>query len=642
MPPQKASRAMTFTGRGIDCGGYGIRLQWVSDPMGEAHVSPVIQGRISMKLDRDLPVYKSETVDKLLSEVDQDAETGALACHGPFSAFSVTQIETTPMDTTATTLESLSQASISPEDHPNEDGKGRHLSAQITSDETEQVIDLESTPDVTFWWPPSPASSSFSLISALRNSPTDASTVGTLVSSEVQIREEGFMAEEGNCNGEDEDRPAPDTSDLSTSNDYRMVRQVHTTLFGDSQVDYLMRHYNIHVAGVLVPISHPENPFRTLYLSTAIEGILQQNMQMAKSRRLAYTALSQSLLASAAFHHWKCNQRLVEYREIGAKYRYQAIQSLRDTIKEAPLTANYQTLMMAILSLVTISVLTGEGDDFRMHIQAAAQLRSLRSRWKLMSRPSRQLNELGAFLSLMSRTVSFKPSPTSWDTTSDKTHVAETMILQSSQCYEYVYGITVAIAPAINEICHLAEHLTRFRQSKQDLPDDFLESCEELGNKLQSWRFESENITSFPGSGDFRMALFTQQAKAWHAAALIYYYTRIQDVKRAELIPEVDHVAEYIQAAEDIKLTSETIGQGESMAPITWPAFVASCNATSNRRDVWRRCWERMLCYKLENVSKQWDIVQQIWQILDVAESQGKSFSWTDAYDIVGINILPV
>ena len=114
--------------------------------------------------------------------------------------------------------------------------------------------------------------------------------------------------------------------------------------------------YNIHVAGVLVPISHPENPFRTLYLSTAIEGILQENSQMEKSRRLAYTALSQSLLASAAFHHWKCDPRLVKYRDVGAKYRYRAIQSLRDTIEEAPLTANYQNLMIAILSLVTISV----------------------------------------------------------------------------------------------------------------------------------------------------------------------------------------------------------------------------------------------------------------------------------------------
>lgn len=259
-----------------------------------------------------------------------------------------------------------------------------------------------------------------------------------------------------------------------------------------------------------------------------------------------------------------------------------------------------------------------------------------------MSRPSRQLNELGAFLSLMSRTVFFQPSPISWGTTGDNTHAAETIILQSSQCYEYVYGITLAISPAINETCHLAEHLIRFRQNKESLPDDFLEACEELGNRLQSWRFESENITSFSDSGDSRMAVFTRQAKAWHAAALIYYCTRIQHVQRADLIPEVDHVAEYAQAAEDIKSRSETVGQGESMAPITWPAFVASCNATSDRRDVWKKCWERMLCYKLENVSKQWDVVQQIWQILDVAERQGNYLSWTEAYHIVGINILPV
>ena len=242
----------------------------------------------------------------------------------------------------------------------------------------------------------------------------------------------------------------------------------------------------------------------------------------------------------------------------------------------------------------------------------------------------------------MSRTMSFEPFRMSWGTTSDNTHAAETMILQSSQCYAYAYGITLAIAPTINETCHLVEHLIRFRRNKENLPDDFLEACEEIGNKLQSWRFESENITSFPDSGDFRMAVFTQQAKAWHAAALIYYCTRIQHIQRADLIPEVNQVAEYVEAAEDIKSRSETVGQGESMAPITWPAFVASCNAKSDRRDVWRKCWERMLCYKLENVSKQWEIIQQVWQILDVAERQGNHLSWTEACDIVGINILPV
>ncbi|KAJ4110318.1 hypothetical protein NW768_012078 [Fusarium equiseti] len=194
----------------------------------------------------------------------------------------------------------------------------------------------------------------------------------------------------------------------------------------------------------------------------------------------------------------------------------------------------------------------------------------------------------------------------------------------------------------MNETCHLAEHLTRFRQNKEDLPDDFLESCEELGNKLQSWRFESENMTSFHGSGDFRMAVFSQQAQAWHAATLVYYYTCIEDVGRADLILEVDHTAAYIQVAEDIKSTPEAVGEGESMAPITWPAFIASCNATSDRRDVWKRNWERMLCYQLENVGNQWEIVQQIWKILDAAESQGKYLSWTEAYGMVGINILPV
>ncbi|KAM5375749.1 hypothetical protein ACJZ2D_005805 [Fusarium nematophilum] len=424
---------------------------------------------------------------------------------------------------------------------------------------------------------------------------------------------------------------------LSTGTiDYRLPKHIHISLFGDAEVDSLMSHYNIHIADLLQPIGHSGNPFRNLYLSTALEGT---SLYKSDSATSTYSALSNSLVAASAFHIWNHNKSQTKYRELGARYRYNAIQSLQHAVGEAGsgLAANYKALMIAVLSLVTIGVMSGEDDDFHVHINAATQLRSTRSRWKLVSRSTKQLHEIGTFLSLLAATLSFQPASSAW---AGNVVSFEQDIIRSSGCYEYVYGITPAIAAAIYQTCHLAGHLARFRGQlapHESLPDDFLEACEDVGNGLECWRFESEHITSIPPT-DPRLSMLTFQAKAWHAAALIYYYQRIQGVEAVNLVHEVDLVAEYLNAAEDIKPISGTI----SMAPIMWPGLVASLTALRSRRDVWRSWWERMIGYGIANNDRQWAIVQQIWEKMDRAEDEGRAATgWIDVFVRLGVRVLP-
>jgi arginine metabolism regulation protein II len=260
-----------------------------------------------------------------------------------------------------------------------------------------------------------------------------------------------------------------------------------------------------------------------------------------------------------------------------------------------------------------------------------------------MSRPSQQLNQVSAFLALLSRTVSFKASSLPWSHSNEQATAAEDVTIQSSTCYEYVYGIKPSIAVAINRTCRLAEHLVRVREEgEQQMPDAFLEGCEELGDMLESWRLEEESTTPISSEDDLGVLIFTHQAKAWHAAALIYYYTRIQGAQPTDLIQEITAVAEHMYATEDIKSRLGALRQDNPMAPITWPAFVASCNALGNMRQVWTTWWERLQCYKIGNIAKQWSVVQKIWEILDTAKNRGIQSDWTKAYDKVGIHILPV
>ncbi|WAO95520.1 Zn(2)-C6 fungal-type domain-containing protein [Fusarium falciforme] len=101
MPPRSQPRAMTFTGcwtckrrkvrcdlrptacrncekRGIVCEGYGIRLQWVSDSLGQAESRTGLQGRRSLRLDQTCNLYESATIDNFLSAVDHETEHNAV------------------------------------------------------------------------------------------------------------------------------------------------------------------------------------------------------------------------------------------------------------------------------------------------------------------------------------------------------------------------------------------------------------------------------------------------------------------------------------------------------------------------------------------------------------------------------------
>lgn len=148
---------------------------------------------------------------------------------------------------------------------------------------------------------------------------------------------------------ENQEQSTSDTAMTLTQMNYGIPPTITSSLFQDSEIDALVGHYHIHVAGLIISVDHSENPYRRLYLSTAIEGIMNRESCITTSKGMAYNALYQFLLASVAYHRWYCNQRQT-------RYRYQAMQSLQNAVQEAAPEANYQVLMITILSFITIGV----------------------------------------------------------------------------------------------------------------------------------------------------------------------------------------------------------------------------------------------------------------------------------------------
>jgi arginine metabolism regulation protein II len=313
---------------------------------------------IDFTIGRDFKVYDAETIDKFLSNIDQHVDHGLPSCHGPFSAFMTTRDESHQAITPTTSRGLTSRAAVAVEAHSSRFIGSPQPADPVLHEEELQKDDSELALNSAICLPSnlatSPSSSGPTDIDVL----FDINAIEDSSSNEYEI-EASLVAGHDAVGIGEENAPSLETSPVSYRGNNIIVRQLDDVLSGSRQQDYLIKHYYIHVAAVLLPLNHSDNPFRSLYLSTAMEGLFRHNSHTTTSREIACTALYQSLLASAAYHRWQCNKQDSIYHELGAKYRTNSIQLLQLALTQTPPTANYQALMLAVLSLVTIGVSHG-------------------------------------------------------------------------------------------------------------------------------------------------------------------------------------------------------------------------------------------------------------------------------------------
>lgn len=285
--------------------------------------------------------------------------------------------------------------------------------------------------------------------------------------------------------------------------------------------------------------------------------------------------------------------------------------------------------------------MSGGKTDSVVHIKGATQFRKSQARRETAGHNTQQLNEISAFFSLIESTSALESDPSPW---LNQGHCffhgepePEYFAPLPVYCFEYQFGITPTIATAIQETCRLADHLTFYSNVKEPVPSGLLEACETLDQTLLSWTLEIERETYISSTDTELLSIFVHQANAWHRAALIYNSRRIHHRSREDLVDEVARVAHHMHAIEDVKVRSNA-DMASRVAPMTWPAFVASCDALGSERDTWREWWERVQCYHIANYSRQWEVVQRVWEARD-SERGAESADWIDILRDLNIQV---
>ena len=293
--------------------------------------------------------------------------------------------------------------------------------------------------------------------------------------------------------------------------------------------------------------------------------------------------------------------------------------------------------------------------DHWIHLEAGIKLQASRHYSMLVSRETCLLNNICKMLHLFGQTTLPILTPKPWPGYDHVPRGADFYSLEPS--IEFLYGITTSIAGAIFKIYRLSQYVAYYRDQsprpEQEFPATLLQACEELADALGSYTITSESFSSIsPTEAEGHMVdIARAQAKAFHNAALIYYYRSIQQCSRDCLYQEQRAVLDAMNEAEELKVKASSTGnigpgsasassqtQSSFPAPITWPAFVASCEAVGEERQAWDGWWRRVQGYGMRNYGQQYATVCRIWERMD----ENESGDWREVLADLGVRILPV
>ncbi|KIV83894.1 hypothetical protein, variant 3 [Exophiala sideris] len=399
----------------------------------------------------------------------------------------------------------------------------------------------------------------------------------------------------------------------------------------------LMSHYITQLADLLQPIHHPRNPFLTINVQSAMPGLfaaLEQPVQnsITHSPMKGNMSIFHSLMASAAFHlrgskstnhpNWDTLDH------IGSFNRMKALKYLQEAIIEPSIQIETSfVLIAAILCQVSTDIMEGSMTEFFTHLQAcerlcSSHLSNIALEPQNISPTTRQLAVNSAFIATLAQTTTHHPPPFINLLESNQDSLFESPFKTSDTSLEFTYGITSTTASFMyltNKFWQCAHSAASFGLT---VLGEITDAILTLSCLIESWTPSLEPFTSIPANDTASLALARDLAMSFNYAARIYFRScfnlersSARSATRAEL-SELTLMA--LEKAETNKnMTSRSSKFGVKGASISWPAFVAACEAPPELRPRWAEYWECLINYRIGNLTVVWSIVKDVWKSTD-------------------------
>ncbi|KIW46939.1 uncharacterized protein PV06_02559 [Exophiala oligosperma] len=425
----------------------------------------------------------------------------------------------------------------------------------------------------------------------------------------------------------------------------------------------LMDNYVNVCAKILPPLPHPENLYSTIYVPQAMAGassLLPYLDHGPTEVPASNEAIFYAVLATSAFHLRRDKaENGLELDVLARGFRAKAFESLQKALRE-PLEmetfgagggggggeaattttrdvssfsdVHLEAILSAMLTLTTMDVMEGSMSEYWIHLGGMGRLaRELQREEEHASPRIARLITMSTFLSTLASTTSLELDELPWSSAEQHYYgdTREVMVVRGYDVsgrdsgLEFAYGITPRLANLMHHIVTLGQHISYYVSRSDAFPPTLISACRRLSEDISSWSIESEPVAEDiidrdpSGTGtDLTPQLAKHHIFAFARALRVYYHTRILPCRPSEMHSHISEVAKHLVEIEELKLRA---GYDHNLcATITWPGFVASCEAERGpHRDVWYKWWTGMLQYGIGNITELWQVVQEAWELKD-------------------------
>ncbi|KAF7719976.1 Fungal Zn(2)-Cys(6) binuclear cluster domain-containing protein [Penicillium ucsense] len=563
---------------GWHCQGYGLRLGWSQTPGSRSQRRQTQWSALQL-----LPNLSSSAVNALLADLDGWSGEGPSQERGPFTVFSLSNleadgagVEVASSDTPQSNSASSSAASPSTDNAhdacggstslPLRPSSGEHRTRSTTTDSSSPEADslLDDTCAA-----PSSRSSPYERLSA---TPSDIEEIVRDDFPTMLSRERADVNRYGTTHVLPGSSLSRHPSPMVAINSIQLPRPEAE----------LIHHWNTFLSGNMLLVDSPGNACRTVFLPMALQGL-----EASPKEPSIHLSILHAICASSAFSlaHLRQDTR---YQSLATHHDQLAIRHLRHNLARG-IRLDEPTLA-AVLSCITAEAMSGRRRRWRAHVTGGLALleHEIRGGWVPGPAASRLIQSYLSLSVLCALPVSPHLMPL-LDDSPDLRHYLELS-----------HGIN---GPLVQFIAYI----TSIVDSRASIPSEELDRLE-----MQLHHHSSLlSIASGPGSTLVQHAL-----NSFYYASIIYFRRNLRHASPSDVQELVEKAVEELEAV-------ETISNERGGCAYNWANFVVA--AECERADLRARiaaAFERKSRHGIHNIKVMSEVVQELWQRRDQAVGQ--------------------
>ncbi|OQD90620.1 hypothetical protein PENANT_c001G02805 [Penicillium antarcticum] len=443
-----------------------------------------------------------------------------------------------------------------------------------------------------------------------------------------------------------------------------------TTISVPHDAVFLLKHYASAVISLMTPLRHSKTPWHVLFIPHAKNCLaaLALNDEMSHACLCAfYGTLSISAFSLGGV------SRSQTWLEKAMMYKQEARKHARmmlTTAYDVPKVAKYKSILMALLTMVQVSIFSGNRSETECYFLEAEKFIRLRGLKRKKSRKVRLLHHCYAFERIIHESIficganstqrhhirtaiessglgMYSLDSLSFRLTGWKNLNQEMMRVRgqeegendlhlerpgfwSSTLYPEIFGIP-------EQWIFLLSQVIRLGKEKDTAEGDGTRKClslkefigraKTLEDSINNLHLPSRNTSALENNNNSQLDqdIIDNMLEAMQNALAIYFYRRVHDVDASILQTKVVGVLDRLLRCQQ---ADSTVVHGS--AGFIWPAFIAACEAEDSSVQVSFSNWfENSACRSgLSCFTDTLDNIQRIWQEKSCAN--GKSVTWLD------------